>query len=331
MKVLVTGGGGFLGSAIVRQLLARGDEVTIAARSAYPEIVELGARQVQGDLADREVAQRAVEGQEAVIHTAAKAGIWGPHADYYRANVVATQNIVDACEGGGIERLVYTSTPSVTFDGRDHFNAGTDLPYATKTKSHYQSTKIDAERRVLGVSADLLTVALRPHLIWGPGDPFIFPGVIKRQMEGKFARVGPGDNKVDITYVDNAAHAHLLALDRVSELHGRAFFISDGEPIELWPFLDRLFDELDLPPVTKRVPAWLAYGAGATLEAIHGALNKEDEPRMTRWGAQNLTTSHYYDMTPARDAFGYEPIISREEAWGRTIADMRARGLCGTR
>lgn len=332
MKVLVTGGGGFLGSAIVRMLLDRGDDVTIAARSDYPEIVALGARQVRGDLAEADVAGEAVRGQDAVIHVAAKAGIWGDYDDYYRSNVVATKNVLDACREHGVGRLVYTSTPSVTFDGRDHINGSQDLPYATKFKSHYQRTKCEAEQLVLG-QTDVDAVALRPHLIWGPGDPFIFPGVIQRQMAGKFARVGDGQNEIDLTYVDNAAHAHIRALDRLSEapdeVAGKAFFISDDRPVKLWPFIDELFAALDLPPIQKQVPAGLAYAVGSLLETTHRVLGKTEEPRMTRWGAQNLTTSHWYDMTPAKEALGYEPIIDHDTAWKLTIADMRARGLCG--
>lgn len=329
MKVLVTGGGGFLGSAIVRQLLARGDDVTIAARSAYPDIVALGVRQVRGDLADPAVALEATSGQDAVIHTAAKAGIWGDYDDYYRSNVVATRHVVEACATHGVERLVYTSTPSVTFDGRDHIGGGPDLPYATKFKSHYQRTKCEAEQLVLA-SSEVRVVALRPHLIWGPGDPFILPGVIERQMAGKFARVGDGTNEIDLTYIDNAAHAHVLALDHVDDIAGRAFFISDARPVNLWSFIDELFEALDLPPVTRKVPAGLAYAVGGLLEGTYRLLGKSEEPRMTRWGAQNLTTSHWYDMTPAREAFGYEPIVDRAVAWERTIEDLRQRGLCGS-
>lgn len=331
MKVLVTGGGGFLGSAIVRQLLARGDDVTIAARSNYPDVVALGATQVRGDLADPDVANAAITGQDAVIHTAAKAGIWGALADFRRSNVDATRNIVAACRAADVRTLVYTSTPSVTFDGTDHHNA-VDLPYAKTFRSHYARTKCEAEQLVLNDDA-LNAIALRPHLIWGPGDPFIFPGVIQRHIDGKLAKVGDGTNKVDITYVENAAAAHLAALDALrtngAAVRGRAYFISDGEPVLLWPFVAELFAALDLPPLTKRVPASVAYAAGALLEATYTLLGKTEEPRMTRFAAQQVTTSHWYDLTPARDLLGYAPVITRDEAMQRTLADLRARGLCG--
>ena len=331
MKYLVTGGGGFLGRAIVERLIERGDEVTIAARSDYPDVVALGAAQVRGDLAQPEVALEAVTGQDAVFHVAAKAGIWGDLEDYRRSNVTATQNIVAACREHGVKNLVYTSTPSVTFDGSDHENGGPDLPYASDFRSHYARTKCEAERLVLGDDF-VRAVALRPHLIWGPGDPFIFPGVIKRHMQGKLARVGDGTNKVDITYVDNAAAGHVQAMDALaagSEVAGRAFFISDGEPVVLWPFIDELFAALDLPPLRKSVPAGVAYFAAGMLEAAFSVLGRKDEPRMTRFAAQQVTTSHWYDMAPARAAFGYEPVITRADAWERTLQDLRSRGLCG--
>jgi len=327
----VTGGGGFLGSRIVRQLLDRGDEVVVVARSDYPELRAWGAQTIRGDLADDGVAERAVEGCEAVVHAAAKAGVWGSAQDYYRSNVVATTRVLEACLTHDVERLVHTSTPSVTFDGADHENAGPDLPYASKFRTHYAATKALAESLVLE-APDLRTVALRPHLIWGPGDPFIFPGVIERHKAGKLARIGKGTNKVDITYVDNAAAAHVGALDALGRADGpagKAFFISDGEPVEMWPFLDELFVALSLPRLKRRVPAGLALAVGGMLESTHRAFGIESEPRMTRFLAQQVSTSHWYDMEPARRELGYEPLVTREEAWRRTIEDLRARGLCG--
>lgn len=332
MRVLVTGGGGFLGSAIVRRLVDRGDRVTIAARSDYPEIRALGAAQVRGDLADVDVARAAVTEQDAVIHTAAKPGIWGDYDDFYRSNVVATKRLVEAARAAGVRRFVHTSTPSVTFDGTDHENGGPDLPYATEFKTDYAATKAEAERFVLGASDDeFRVVALRPHLIWGPGDPYLLPGVIDRHREGKLVRVGAQDNVVDITYVENGAVAHLQALDalaaRPSDVAGRAFFVSDDDPVVLWDFLGDVFEALGLPPLTRTVPAGLAFAAGSVFEATHRLFGMKGEPRITRFAAQNVSTSHWYDMAPARDAFGYAPVVGRDEAWQKTVADLRARGF----
>ena len=226
----------------------------------------------------------------------------------------------------------FAGADNVTFDGTDHVGAGPDLPYASKHRTHYSATKAEAEKLVLGAEG-VRAVALRPHLIWGPGDPFIFPGVIERHREGKLARIGGGENRVDITYVDNAAAAHVHALDALvggaNGVAGRAFFISDGEPVALWPFLDELFAALDLPPLRRRVPAGVAFAAGAVLETAHRVLRLEGEPRMTRFLAQQVSTSHWYDMAPAGEALGYEPVVARAEAWARTVEDLRARGLCG--
>ncbi|MHC4997246.1 MAG: NAD-dependent epimerase/dehydratase family protein [Planctomycetota bacterium] len=331
MKALVTGGGGFLGRSIVRMLLQRGAHVSFVARSQYPEVAAWGTRPIQGDLADPAVADFAVAQQDAVFHVAAKAGIWGSPDDYHRSNVVATQNLLEACRNHGVRYFIYTSTPSVTFDGHDHHNAGPDLPYATNFVSDYARTKCVAEKAVLS-STHLRTLALRPHLIWGPGDPHIFPGVIRRQMQGKLAQVGDGTNVIDLTYVDNAAASHIKALDALMQnvpISGKAFFISDGEPVQMWPFINELFSALDLPPVTKKVSAGVAYAAGGALEKIYRLFGKTDDPAMTRFAALQATTSHYYDMAPARTAFGYAPIITRPEAWNLTINDLRWRGLCG--
>lgn len=331
MRVLVTGGGGFLGRHIVRRLLDRGDDVVFAARSDYPDVQDWGAVQVRGDLAEESVAVAAARGCDAVIHVAAKAGIWGDAADYERSNVVATRNVLAACEAHAIGDLVYTSTPSVTFDGSDHENGAPDLPYAQTFRNHYARTKARAERDVLSHDA-IRAVSLRPHLVFGPGDPFLLPGVIARHREGKLARVGKGENRVDITYVENAAVAHLRALDALrsgAQVAGKAYFISDGEPVVLWDFLADVFERLGLPPLRRSVPFGVAYAVGGLLEGAHRAFGITSEPRMTRFAAQQVATSHWYDMEPARQELGYEPVVSRVAALEATIADLRARGLGG--
>ncbi len=285
---------------------------------------------MRGDLADPETAAKAVTGQDAVIHTAAKPGIWGEYEDFRRSNVVATETLVDACRDEGIRHFVHTSTPSVTFDGTDHENAGPELPYATDFKTDYAATKAEAEKLVLAANGDdFRVVALRPHLIWGPGDPYLLPGVIERHREGKLVRVGKQDNVVDITYVENAARAHVQALDALvgtGAPAGGAYFVSDDEPVVLWNFLGDVFDALGLPPLERAVPAGLAFAAGSFFEATHRLFGLKGEPRITRFAAQNVSTSHWYDMTPAREAFGYQPVVSREDAWSATMDDLRRRG-----
>ena len=213
--VLVTGGGGFLGGAIVRLLVARGDSVRSFSRSRYPRLDTMGVDQVQGDLADTQALQTACQGVDLVFHVAAKAGVWGPYDAFYQTNVVGTENIIRACRDNGVGRLIYTSSPSVVFDGRDMEGGDESLPYPDIYHTHYPRTKAMAERRVRqAADGRLRTIALRPHLIWGPGDNHLVPRIIQRAR--RLRQVGDGQNKVDTIYVDNAAHAHLLAAEKLA-------------------------------------------------------------------------------------------------------------------
>lgn len=329
MKVLVTGGGGFLGRAIVEQLLARGDEVSIIARSDYPEIRALGAQTFQGDLADKDSCSKAVAGHDAVIHAAAKAGVWGAKADYEHSNIEATRTLISACFDHGVGRLVLTSTPSVTFDGSDAEGASQDLPYPATFLTHYPETKAHAEKLVLMSNGpNLATTALRPHLIWGPRDPHLVPRVVESARQGKLKIVGDGNNRVDITYVDNGAVAHLQALDALTSHEapnaGKPYFIGDGEPVVLWEWINRLLERLDVPPIRKHVSPDIAYKAGAVLETIYRTLRLSGEPRMTRFVVRQLSKSHWYDMEPARRDFGYSPIVTADEGFERLVSWMKS-------
>lgn len=321
MKALVTGGGGFLGSAIARRLLARGDAVRCLARGAYPELAAEGVELHRGDLADLACVRQAVEGCDAVFHVAAKAGVWGPYAEYHAANVLGTENVVTACRAAGVGKLVYTSTPSVTFAGKDEEGVDESIPYAERFLCHYPSTKARAEVHVLAANGpDLATVALRPHLIWGPGDNHLVPRILARAKAGRLKLVGPGDKRVDSTYIDNAADAHLLACDALAPgapCAGRAYFISNGEPMALGALVNRILEAAGLPPVTRSVPAGVAYAAGAVMELVYGALRRKDEPLMTRFVARQLSTAHWFNISAAKRDFGYEPSVSIETGMQR--------------
>ncbi len=188
MKALVTGGGGFLGKAIVKLLLARGDQVRSFSRNTYPALAELGVEQQSGEIGDAAAVVRAVEGCDIVFHVAAKAGVWGPYEEFYRANVLGTRNVIEACRQHGIRRLVYTSSPSVVFDGTDMEGVDESVPYPEHFEAFYPQTKAEAEQLVLQANDDTLaTVALRPHLIWGPEDNHLVPRILERGARGRLA------------------------------------------------------------------------------------------------------------------------------------------------
>ena len=321
MTVLVTGGGGFLGSAIVRQLRRRDVDVRSLSRRRYSELDELGVSQIQGDIAEETVVARAVEGCDLVYHVAAKPGIWGPYHDYYRANVIGTERVIAACRAAGIRRLVFTSSPSVVFGGVDQENVTEDAPYPDRYLAHYPATKALAEQRVRAANdAELATVSLRPHLIWGPGDNHLVPRIIDRGRAGKLAIVGDESKLVDSVYIDNAAAAHLLAAERLAPgcaIAGKVYFITNGEPVPMARLLNGILAAAGLPPVKKRVPAGVAYFVGSLMEAIYGMLRLQREPRLTRFVARQLATAHWFDISAARSELDYQPKVTLEEGFKR--------------
>jgi 2-alkyl-3-oxoalkanoate reductase len=317
MKALVTGGGGFLGGVIVRMLHERGDQVRSFSRSDYPALTALGVEQLRGDLGDRAAVIAASKGCDVIFHVAAKAGIWGTYADFYQANVTGTANVLEACRANGIKRLVYTSSPSVVFDGGNVEGGDESIPYPTSYEAHYPRTKALAEQMVLAAnSPDLATVALRPHLIWGPGDNHLVPRIVAKGRAGRLRRIGQRPNLVDTVYVDNAARAHLQAADHLapnSPPAGRAYFISNGQPIPLWEMVNRILDAAGIPPVTRSISPGLAYTIGCICEGVWGMLRLAGEPPMTRFVAHELASAHWFDISAARRDLGYDPEVSIDE------------------
>ena len=321
MKALVTGGGGFLGGVIVRMLRERGDHVRSFSRADYPALTALGVEQVRGDLDDRGAVTKAAAGCDIVFHVAAKAGIWGDYEDFYRANVTGTENVLDACRASGIRKLIYTSSPSVVFDGSDVEGGDESIPYPASYEAHYPKTKAMAEQIVLAAdSPGLATMALRPHLIWGPGDNHLMPRIVAKARAGRLRRIGARPNLVDTVYVDNAARAHLQAADHLepgSAPAGRAYFISNGQPIPLWEMVNRILAAADIPPVTRSISPGLAYTIGCICEGIWNLLRLAGEPPITRFVAHELASAHWFDISAARRDFGYDPDISIDEGLGR--------------
>lgn len=327
MTALVTGGGGFLGGAIVRLLVERSAQVRSLSRSRYPELDALGVVQYLGDLADASAVRKAVADCDVVFHVAAKAGVWGRYDEYYRANVVGTENVLAACRAAGVSRLVYTSSPSVVFDGRDMEGANESVPYPRHFEAYYPKTKAIAERAVLEANGPkLTTVALRPHLIWGPRDNHLVPRILERGRAGKLRRIGKENKLIDTIYIDNAAAAHLLAADRLAPgaaLAGKAYFLAQGEPLPLWDIVNRILAAGGVVPVTRSIPEPVAYLAGWCCEVLYGVMRWHDEPPMTRFVARELSTAHWFDLSAARRDLGYEPRVSLDEGMRRLEAWLR--------
>ena len=325
---LVTGGGGFLGRAIVERLRARGVPVASFARGAHPELAALGVETLRGDLRDAAAVRRACTGRSVVFHVAARAGVWGSYDDFFQANVQGTRHVLEACRAEGVGRLVYTSTPSVVFDGRDLRGVDESAPYPSHYESAYPETKAIAERLVLAANGpDLATVSLRPHLIWGPGDPHFVPRITARARAGRLRIVGDGRNEVDTLYVDDAAEAHLRAAEHLapgSPVAGRAYFLSAGKPVRLWDMVNHLLAAADLPPLTRSVPARVALAAGFVLEVLHRLLPLRGEPLMTRFLARELATSHWFDISAARRDLAWQPEVDLDEGLRRLRASLRA-------
>jgi nucleoside-diphosphate-sugar epimerase len=326
MRALVTGAGGFLGRYIVEALLARGDQVRGFARGDYPKLQRLGVDFVRGDIRDSTAVLAACQDIDCVFHTAARPGIEMNGRLYDQINHQGTLNVLAGCRQAGVRRLVYTSSPSCVFAGIDQCDIDEsvtpDLDWMKTHRAHYSLSKARAEQAVLAANGDSLrTCALRPHLIWGPRDTHLVPRLIERACRGRLRRVGDGANLVDVTFVENAAEAHLLAADALADndspAAGKAYFLSQGEPVNCWQWIDEILALVDLPPVEKSISASAAWRIGGACETTWRLLRLHSEPPMTRFLAAQLTTSHWFDFSAARSDLGYRPRVSTAQGMER--------------
>ncbi|MCK5541367.1 MAG: NAD-dependent epimerase/dehydratase family protein [Desulfobacterales bacterium] len=314
-KVLVTGGGGFLGKAIVKKLIQKHFLVKTFSRNYYSELNELGVEQIQGDLLNLNQIINACKGCSLVFHVAAKPGIWGTWDEFFGVNVTGTKNVITACKANSIQRLIYTSSPSVVFDGKDMEGVNESIPYPEKFEGYYSETKAIAEKIVRKESSqDLQTIILRPHLIWGPEDNHLVPGIISRAKSLK--KIGRIDDLVDTIYIDNAADAHILAAEKLKSdpsLSGSIYFLSQDNPVSKWEMANEFLKAASLPPIKGRVSAKTAYFAGTIFEFIYKTFNIKNDPPMTRFAAKELATSHWFDISKAKNELGYVPNVTTEQ------------------
>jgi 2-alkyl-3-oxoalkanoate reductase len=313
--VLVTGGGGFLGGALVRMLVERGERVRSFSRGRYPELERMDVEHVSADLGDAEALKAACKNVETVFHSAAMFGTWGRYEDYYQANTKGTINVIEACRSCGVSRLIYTSSPGAVFNGGHLEGVDESMPYPDHFEGHYFKTKALAEQAVLEAArSGLPAIALRPHFIWGPGGWHLVKWILSRAK--RLRLIGDGNCKVDTTYVDNAARAHLLADARLQEdpsLTGRTYFISDDRPIGFSEMLNHILAAGGYPPVTRSVSLPMARLAGGVFETVYRIFGIASEPPLTRLQANVMATAHWFDISAAKRDLGYAPHVTIED------------------
>ena len=323
MKVLVTGSSSLLGGQIVRQLVQRGDTVTVMQRKPAAVAGELGLEQHLGDVVDPEVAAQAVAGVDTVIHLAARVGVVGTREQFFSTNVVGTRVMLAAAQAAGVQRFVFVSSPSVAHTGAALAGHGADAADPRHAKGEYSKSKALAEQEVLAADGDgITTIAVRPHLVWGPGDTQLVGRIVERAQQGRLALVAGGRPLIDTTYLDNAADAVIAAADRADVGHGRAFIVSNGEPRTVEEMVTRICLAAGERPPTRSVPRRLAWLAGAVAETAWKVNGRDDDPPMTRFLAGQLGTAHWFDLRETQDVLQWQPKVSLDEGFARLTASF---------
>jgi nucleoside-diphosphate-sugar epimerase len=321
MKVLVTGAGGFLGRFIARELVSQGYTVSSLNRNYYKHLEDINVEQYTGDIADYSFVEKTMCGVNIVIHCAAKVDDWGKYQDFYAANVEGTKNVLLAAIKCGVKRAVYTSTPSVVIGKDDIINGDESLPYTTTPSNFYQKTKIMAELLFNDphIQNSLETVILRPHFIWGPEDGTLLPRIIEAASHKRLKIIGDGENLVSVSYVENVAHAHILAMHADAAV-GKTYFINEPLPVYLWPWLNNIFRGLGIAEVKRKIPFNFAYWTGSALESAYKITSQTRPPLINRYTAIGLGKSHYFNIARAQRDMDYHTRVNMDTAMGKTIA-----------
>jgi nucleoside-diphosphate-sugar epimerase len=346
--VFVTGASGFIGGKLAERLLAEGRPVRLLARRPLPALEKLGAEIVPGDLGNLAALQRGCAGVGTVFHVAGRVGVWGPAEDFFRVNVEGTRQVIAAGRAAGVPRLVYTSSPSVVYQGGDLRGVDESAPLCTAAPCAYPTSKAAAERLVTEAnSAGLSTISLRPHLVWGPGDKNVVPRILELARRGRLKIIGPGRNRVDVTHITNVVGAHLLAeaaletsapvaglvepapglAPPAKSAAGKAYFITNGEPVVLWDWVNELLRGVGIPEITRHVSLRTAYGIGGALETLWRFLPLKGEPPMTRFVAKEMATDHWFDISAARRDLGYAPRVTMAAGTAALIEHYRQEML----
>jgi nucleoside-diphosphate-sugar epimerase len=328
-RYVITGGGGFVGKALGKALRSRGHEVISVSRGDYPELRSLGIETKSIDISSDPVNWREIfKDADGVFHTAAKVDMWGDYNAFFKTNVVGTRNLIQVCREFGIRYFVYTSSPSVIHDGSDLEGIDESYPYPKHFDACYPETKAAAEQEVLAANNGdtLRTVSLRPHLIWGPEDTNLVPTILERARAGKLTRIGSGQNLIDLTFIDDCVSAHILAMEALerddSPAHGKIYFISQGEPVNMWGWIDQVLLRNGLPKVRKSISKGTALFIARAMERVSKVLSKVGinyTPLLTEFLVSEMATHHYFSIDAARRDLWYQPSCSIEEGLRRTF------------
>lgn len=315
MNVLVTGGTSLLGGSVALQLAGAGHDVAVLQRRPS----RLGLAESLGDIGDRDAVDGAVAGKEVVIHLAARVGVTGTWAQFEAANVDGTRNVVEAARAAGVARFLYISSPSVAHVGASLVGASASLPAdPSRTRGHYARSKAMAEILALTANAPGFEVAaIRPHLVWGPGDTQLVGRIVERARQGRLAFIGSGAALIDTTYLDNAVDAIVAAVDRLTHFAGRALVVSNGQPRPVRELVTRIVRAAGLAPPRRSVPYAVARSGGLVAERIWEARGRDDDPPMTSFLAEQLATAHWFDQREVRRLLDWEPRIGIEEGFER--------------
>jgi nucleoside-diphosphate-sugar epimerase len=319
MKALVTGGTGFLGSALTHRLHSMGWDVTALGRnvSRLDQLENEGMNVLQIDLKDKSAMTAACKDQEIVFHCAALPSPWGNFETFYQANVIGTRNVIRGCEENKVKRLVYVSTPSLYFGYSSRMNVK-ETDALPEPVSNYAATKILAEQELdQAFENGLAAIAIRPRAIFGPGDTVIFPRLIPRLQSGRLPILGDGENVVDITYIENVVDALLLCAESPASTLGKKYNISNGEPVKLWKLVERICKELNLPYPKRKISYRTANAAATALEFIYTLIPIHPEPPLTRMSVSMIANSTTLDITAAKQELGYHPRISIDEGFDK--------------